>query len=160
MPSVWRIATDAPTYTADDLTGEGARLSGGRWNRKGKALVYASNSIALACLETLVHLVGSVPFNRYLVEIVIPDAVWHRAETFDYAASEAVGWDALPAGKLSLDAGDRWLRANTAALLFVPSVVVPEEHNVLVNPAHPDIKGLVARKRRRFLYDPRMTASI
>ncbi len=156
MPSVWRIATDAPTYTADDLTGEGARLTGGRWNRKGKAAVYASSSIALACLETLVHLVGSVPFNRYLVEIAIPDAVWRRAETFDRGATEAVGWDALPAGKVSLDAGDRWLSAKSAALFFVPSVVVPEEYNVLINPAHPNTAEFVAKKCRRFLYDPRV----
>ncbi len=158
MPSVWRIATDAPTYTADDLTGEGARLSGGRWNRKGDAVLYTSSTIALACLETLVHLVGSVPFNRYLVEITIPDAVWRRAEIFDHRDHLAIGWDAVPAGKVSLDAGSRWLAERAAALLLVPSVVVPEEHNVLINPAHPQAARLTAQKRRRFLYDPRTSA--
>lgn len=160
MPSVWRIATDAPTYAADDLGGEGARLTGGRWNRRGKAMVYASSTIALACLETVVHLVGSAPLNRYLVEIVIPDTVWRRAVTFDANASDAIGWDALPASKVSLDVGDEWLRANTAALLFVPSAVIPEERNALINPAHPDTADIDAKKRRRFLYDPRMIGEI
>ena len=53
--SVWRIATDTPDYTADDLSGAGARATGGRWNARGTPLVYASTSRALACLETVVH---------------------------------------------------------------------------------------------------------
>src|SRR5437763_13633524 len=69
----WRIAPDTPDYTADDLTGEGARQSGGRWNRVGTPMVYASGSIELACLETIVHLrAGDLPLNRYLVQIELP----------------------------------------------------------------------------------------
>ena len=54
--SLWRIASDTPDYTADDTTGAGAKKTGGRWNRKGIALIYTAESRALACLETLVHL--------------------------------------------------------------------------------------------------------
>ena len=82
--SVWRIATDAPDYTADDLSGEGASRSGGRWNRVGTPVLYASGSIALACLETVVHLrADDLPLNRYLVQIDIPDAVWKAASHLD-----------------------------------------------------------------------------
>src|SRR5713101_8129256 len=65
--TVWRIAADTPDYEAHDLSGKGAEKTGGRWNRKGTAMVYASASRALACLETIVHL-GSgdpLPLNRY-----------------------------------------------------------------------------------------------
>ena len=67
---LWRIAVDAPDYTADDTTGAGAKATGGRWNRKGRAVLYTSRHMSLACLETVVHLkTGSLPLNRYLVRI-------------------------------------------------------------------------------------------
>ena len=135
---LWRIGTDAPAYEAHDLTGKGAELTGGRWNRKGTALVYASTTRALACLETVVHL-GSgnpLPLNRYLVEITVPAGVWAARTVFDPAAH--VGWDAEPAGKVSLDWGTGWATGGSALLAEVPSVIVPEEVNVLINPAHPD----------------------
>ncbi len=150
--SVWRIATDTPAYTADDLSGAGAKTTGGRWNPAGIAMLYASETIALACLETLVHTKAvGLPFNRYLVRIDIPDSAWAAAEVFP----GDVGWDALPAGKVSIDYGTQWAREGRSALLRVPSVVVPEEFNVLVNPAHRDSAGIMASKVRRWLYDPR-----
>ncbi len=151
----WRIATDTPDYTADDTTGNGAFGSGGRWNRIGTPMLYASGSIALACLETLVHL-GAVdlPLNRYLVEIEIPDDVWSRTLAFDRAKN--VGWDASPAGKASLDAGDQWIAARTSLLLTVPSAIVPEESNLLINPLHADLTRLLLRKVRRWTYDTRL----
>ena len=77
---VWRIATDTPTFTADDLAGTGAKLTGGRWNRPGTALLYCAENIALASLETFVHLNSSaLPLNRYLVRIEIPDATWNAS---------------------------------------------------------------------------------
>lgn len=70
--TVWRIGSDAPTYTAEDRTGEGAKANGGRWNSKGLAMVYSASSVALACLETVVHIKASdLPMNRYLVRITI-----------------------------------------------------------------------------------------
>jgi RES domain-containing protein len=151
----WRIATDTPGYTADDLTGAGAKISGGRWNRPGSPLLYCASNISLAVLETFIHLgAGGLPLNRYLVELAIPDAVWQRAITLD---APPVGWDAIPTGKVSLDEGDRWLKANRSALLLVPSVIVQEEWNVLVNPMHADAAAIMARKVRKWTYDPRLT---
>lgn len=153
---VWRIATDTRQYTADDLSGTGASLSGGRWNDIGTAVVYCSESRALACLETVVHLnAGGLPFNRYLVEIEVPDDVWASAETAD-ASSLPVGWDAEPAGLTSIRFGSAWAAGLRSALMLVPSVIVPEEQNVLINPAHPDASRIKARKRRKWLYDPRL----
>ncbi|SDX86912.1 RES domain-containing protein [Collimonas sp. OK242] len=153
---VWRIAADTPDYTADDLTGAGAKVTGGRWNRPGTALLYCAENIALACLETFVHVKSAgLPLNRYLVRIEIPDAAWKAAVQVT-ATSAPVGWDALPTGKVSLDAGDAWAASGVSALLLVPSVIVPEEQNVLINPLHADAKGITASKLRKWLYDPRM----
>lgn len=81
----WRIAADTPSYEATDLSGKGPETSGGRWNRGGTPLLYASGSRALACLETLVHPGNSLPLNRYLVELTVPAAALQAAVTFDAA---------------------------------------------------------------------------
>jgi RES domain-containing protein len=152
---LWRIGVDTPGYQAHELSGKGAELSGGRWNRPGTPLVYASISRALACLETVVHLgAGSLPLNRYLVTIELPQALWDAAIVLDPAA--LVGWDAEPAGQASLAWGEAWARGNRSLLARVPSVIVPEEHNVLINPRHPDTSQLQAIKQRRWLYDARL----
>ncbi|MBS0454186.1 MAG: RES domain-containing protein [Proteobacteria bacterium] len=70
--------------------------------------------------------------------------------------SAQTGWDAQPESKASLDFGDAWLASGASALLVVPSVVVPEEFNVLINPSHPDAKLISAAKQRKFLYDQRL----
>jgi RES domain-containing protein len=152
---VWRIAADTPDYVADDLTGEGPRLSGGRWNRRHTPLVYASMTRALACLETIVHFGSTVlPLNRYLVEIPIPAEAWRARRIFHY--DESVGWDAEPAGKISVDWGTNWAEEGETLVAQVPSVMVPEESNVLINPTHPQIASISARKIRRWMYDARI----
>ncbi len=152
---IWRIAADAPDYQSYDLTGRGAELTGGRWNRRGTPLVYASASRALACLETVVHLgARSLPLNRYLVEVVVPAGEWESRIIFDPNGN--VGWDAEPVGMVSLDWGTAWANGARTLLAEVPSVVVPEESNVLINPRHPAAASLHARKIRRWTYDARL----
>lgn len=154
--TVWRIGTDTPAFQAHDLSGAGAKATGGRWNPAGVAMVYASASRALACLETMVHFnAGGLPLNRYLVAVSIPDPVWARARIARPADLE-VGWDAAPAGQVSIRFGADWVRAGATALLVVPSAIVPEEGNILVNPAHPDAAAITAAKLRRWVYDPRL----
>lgn len=151
--SVWRIATDAPGYTAEDMSGAGAAIDGGRWNEIAVPLIYASSTRALAALETLVHVkTSSLPMNRYLVRIDIPASVWAAAQT----AAPAIGWDAVPPGAVSIRLGTDWAGRLTSAVLRVPSVIVPEEENILINPAHPDARLIRAAKVRRWLYDPRL----
>jgi len=155
--TVWRIATDTPAYEADDLSGAGARSTGGRWNEKGVPVVYTSETRALACLETVVHLAaGGLPLNRYLVAVTIPDDIWAAAQTMDVSGLP-VGWDAEPAARASIRFGTDWLRSGRSALLVIPSVIVPEESNVLINPLHAASAGITAAKVRRWLYDPRLT---
>lgn len=155
MIEVWRISSDTPNYVAEDLSGTGAKLTGGRWNRKDAPMVYCSRSIALAVLETMAHLeAGSLPMNRYLVRIDVPQDVWDARQVLSHDKAP-VGWQAEPAGKVSLDYGDRWLTDLATALLQVPSVMVPEECNVLINPLHPDAARIKACKIRQFQYDAR-----
>ncbi|WP_235581396.1 MULTISPECIES: RES family NAD+ phosphorylase [unclassified Rhizobacter] len=153
---LWRIATDAREYEADDLSGKGAEQTGGRWNRPGRPLVYAASTASLACLETVVHLnAGELPLNRFLVRIEVPAAVWQSRRLFA-PADLPVGWSAIPEGKVSLDIGDAWLRTASSALLVVPSVIVPEECNVLINPLHADAAQIRAVKERPWTYDLRL----
>jgi RES domain-containing protein len=154
--SVWRIATDTRDYEADDLSGAGAKATGGRWNAPGIAMLYGSESRALACLETIVHLnSGGLPLNRYLLEIEVPDDIWATAR-IETATSLKVGWDSQPVGRASIDFGGAWVKSMQSLLLIIPSAIVPEEHNILINPAHADHGKLRARKRRKWLYDPRL----
>lgn len=160
MMRAWRIATDTATYTADDMRGEGARITGGRWNPIGSPVLYCAGNTALACLETLVHLGGSgLPLNRYLVAIDIPDAVWKLRESHT-ASTLAVGWDALPVGMVSVQIGQAWLASAKSAVLTVPSVIAPEDEVVLINPLHPDARKIKATKIRKWLYDSRIQPTL
>lgn len=152
---VWRIASDTRDFLAEDLSGRGAEKTGGRWNRAGSPIVYCAGSIALACLETVVHLrVAGLPLNRFLVRVDIPDEVWARRQTLQ-AASLPVGWSAIPEGLVSVEFGQRWLASMASAVLELPSVIVPEENNCLINPRHPDAAGITALKLRSWSYDGR-----
>lgn len=153
---LWRIAADTPAYEAHDLSGKGAESTGGRWNRAGRPAVYASGTVALAALETFVHLnAHALPLNRFLVAIDVPPSVWQHRRVFR-AQDLPVGWTATPEGVVTLDAGDAWLREARCAVLVVPSVVVPEEWNVVINPLHPQARRIKARKVRPWHYDRRM----
>ena len=157
MKVLWRIASDTPDYVAQDLSGKGAEITGGRWNRKGLAVVYATGTASLAALETIVHFAAaSLPLNRFLVRIDVPDDLWSARRTAT-AASLDVGWNAVPAGRVSLDFGDAWLKDPAGSLVLeVPSVVVPEESNVLLNARHPQMKRVRATKLRLWQYDGRL----
>lgn len=153
---IWRIAPDTADYGADDLSGKGAETTGGRWNRKGAAMLYCSSTIALACLETIVHLAGggALPLNRYLVSILIPPSAW-RARTV-LETTGHIGWDSEPPGIVSLDWGNDWVGSQRSLVAEVPSAIISEESNVLINPRHRDARRLQARKIRSWIYDPRL----
>lgn len=154
---LWRVATDTPLYTAEDMAGKGAASKGGRWNAAGEHITYASTSISLAAWETRAHLAkrgAMLPLNRFLVRIDVPDAVWSvRALT---TLPPPIGWNAIPEGMVSRSIGSAWLSSAPTAMLVVPSVIIDEEFNVLINPAHSDAASISATKVRKFLYDPRV----
>lgn len=141
---VHRLAKAA--FTA--LDGEGARLYGGRWNAPGRPMVYTAASPSLAVLEVLVHLdlpPELLPDDYRLLAIDIPDgAPVERLED-----TPADPDDCLALGEAFLD------RA-AALVLLVPSVVVPQEHNALINVRHPDMARVKLVGEQPFRLDPRL----
>lgn len=150
MPQAWRIvqAKQAPTA----FSGEGAAKYGGRWNSQGRAVVYASATISLAALETLVHLVPPVLLRYVVFRIDFDDALVEKVE----AGSLSRGWKAEPPAKPSQAIGDSWVRQGRTAVLEVPSIIVPSESNYLLNPSHPDFKKISIGKPKAFAFDPRL----
>lgn len=153
---LWRVASDTLAWSADDLSGKGAAVAGARWNHPGERVTYAATSISLAAWETRAHFGkgGALPWNRFLVRIDVPDAVWAARTVLN--RPPAIGWNAIPEGRVSRNAGSTWLKLAATALLTVPSVIIGEEDNVLINPAHPDHARITAVKVRRFIYDHRV----
>jgi RES domain-containing protein len=151
MPRAWRIVKTR--YQDHAFTGEGARLYGGRWTSPGVRAVYASSSLSLATLEILVHLQSSGPLVSYSVCTV--DFSEALLEELDVRALPK-NWREYPAPVELQRLGDGWIRGETSAVLKVPSVVVPGEHNYLFNPAHPDFPGLRFSRPEPFDMDPRL----
>lgn len=134
------------------FSGEGAKLAGGRWNSPGQRAVYLSSTLALAAMETFVHLGDDAAHLDYVYfEIEIPDTVHILPLTI-----KPRGWREEPPGPASQRVGDRWLRANTSALLEVVSVIIPTETNLVLNPEHPDASKLRILPLRPFQFDSRM----
>ena len=136
MLSVWRITTAA--FARSAFSGEGARLYGGRWNPKGMPMVYTAATQSLAMLEMLVQ---DQPLRTHyvMIEARIPSAVTMDRVRVDDLPSD---WRDIGArGKLQA-IGGAWARKRSAAVLAVPSAIVPAESNYLLNPLHRDFKRI------------------
>ena len=154
MPdSVWRLARRP---YALDRSGTGARENGGRWNRPGTGVIYAGGTIAMAALERFVHLAGVIPPDLMLVRIELPDG---HSVLSPSTADLPNDWNLLPPGVASMEFGTRWARENRSLVLYVPSVLVPEERNAVLNPDHPEFDGTRMTIEREFRFDPRMFGS-
>jgi RES domain-containing protein len=106
----------------------------------------------MAVLETAAHIDDAgLPQNRFVVRIDVPDKIWRTRITLG-ADALPVTWAAIPAGRASVTLGSRWLREGASAVLEVPSVIVPEESVVVLNPAHRDSARLNSAVVRRFEY--------
>jgi RES domain-containing protein len=134
----------------DVLSGEGARRYGGRWNPPGAAVVYAAESRALAVLETFVHLTLEVRAMRFvLMTIELPG----RAKLEQHAGARAPrGLDA------SQETGRAWLDGGGALALLVPSAIVPQEKNYVLNVTHPQFAGVRVANAEPFSFDERLWA--
>lgn len=149
---LWRIAVETRRYAANDISGGGAAINPGRWNEAGEAVLYTAPTIAMAVLETAAHIDDrGLPLNRYLVELEVPPAIWRKRQTLAHTDMPAA-WNAIPAGAASARIGSGWIRSLRSAILLVPSVIVPEEHVALVNPAHADAAHIAASVTRPFEY--------
>jgi len=134
----YRISKESDSAKA--FSGQGAKDWGGRWNSKGVAVVYTAAHRSLSILEVLVHIKGGVGMGR--AAISAPFYVY--AVAFDESlleglpiASLPTGWNSEPPAAASQSLGDAWVLAAISAVLAVPSVIVPEERNYILNPNHP-----------------------
>ena len=147
----YRLGSLVRPKAAEAFSGEGALHYAGRWNSVGTRVVYASSSVALACLETLVHLRKlKHPHERWLFTVEVPDEL---VETLQQLPP---GWDAQPASDSGRAAGDQWIASGSGAALLVPSSIVPMEHNALLNPLHPKFRLEWVQAPVRFRYDRRL----
>lgn len=150
---VWRLVRKR--RLPDAFTGEGARLAGGRWNSVGVRVVYASATRSLAQLEYLVHVnPPRAPRDVYAIYADIPE----RLKVDDLAGRRLPkSWRRYdpPVEELQV-IGDRWVASLNAAVLRVPSAVVPAEDNFLLNPAHKDFSKIVLGKAEPVEFDPRL----
>lgn len=130
---VYRISNEP--YKSD-ISGNGAALYGSRWNSAGRRVLYTSEYISLCILESLVHLnLDFIPDNQYLLHISIPElknekSIAHNRMKKDWRENlEYTRW-----------IGDQFVMAHESLVLKVPSAIVEQEHNFLLNPLHSEFK--------------------
>jgi RES domain-containing protein len=140
LTTAWRICR----RPFADLSGDGARLYGGRWNSPGRPVVYAAEAAALAVLEVRVHLDldwSLLPADYVLMAIDLGSLAM---ESLEEAPGDPVAY------------GDAWLESRRSAVLSVPSVLVRESRNLLVNVAHPEASRASIASIRSFSFDERL----
>lgn len=154
MRQVYRISL---AKHARDLSGKGARLTGGRWNTKDTALIYTSESRSLAALEYLVHVsLAKIPPGITVTSIEIPQSL--VPITIDISDLPA-DWRRSPSPFLLGDIGTKWVSGMESLLLRVPSAVVKHEYNILINPSHSEINSIKIHEVEDFIYDERLQKS-
>jgi len=130
-------------------------MYGGRWNTKGTRMVYCASHLSLGCLEILVHAdLRHLPNNLLAFAIDIPDGTPLKVLN---AATLPAGWDQVPGPERLKEIGAAWAAGKTEAILVVPSAIIPEEQNYLINPDHPDAARLVVNPGRPFHFDSRLS---
>ena len=139
---------------AADLSGKGAEKAGGRWNSKGTAMVYTSASRALCTTEIAVHTpLGNLPQDYMLVTIEIPDTTPILEFSLDELPPD---WKSIPHAHSTQVIGDNFVAEGLYSVLKVPSVVVQDEFNYLLNPLHPAAREVVIRGIEPFNFDERL----
>lgn len=149
MIRAWRIVNTR--FSADAFNGEGARLYGGRWNSPGTRMVYTAGSISLAILELLVHLDSTALLSSYSIcSVDLDDSL-----VLDPTRLPS-DWHQSPAPIQLSVVGDNWISLGSSVVLRVPSAIVEEEHNYLINPVHKDFAKLVLGTMKPLKIDTRL----
>ncbi|MEO7273010.1 MAG: RES family NAD+ phosphorylase [Vicinamibacterales bacterium] len=145
---LWRISNHV------SLSGDGGLRTSGRWHTRGRRIVYCAMTPAAALLEILVHLeidLQDLPTRYRLLKIAAPDGIG-----VERMAAERLSADWPQRTDLTRASGDEWLDRAATALRMVPSAIVPETFNLLLNPAHPDAARLTIMTAGEHALDPRL----
>jgi RES domain-containing protein len=147
----WRIAK---RRYALDRAGAAAAIKGGRWNSANVAAIYAGLTIEIAAFEKLVHAGAILPLDLVVVRIDLPD----DAGLYDEPRVEDLpkGWSDLPSSPIAAAFGDAFLAKGNCLGLMVPSAIIPEASNILINPGHPRMSGVTMEILREFTFEPRL----
>ena len=150
MKLAYRIVREK--FASASFTGEGAALTGGRWNSRGFRMVYTSASASLAALETLVHLNPAMSFTYQLFIIEFDESLLGTISP----ANHPPDWREQPPLPSTRQTGDARIKSARSAVLKVPSVIIPGESNCLLNPSHPDFPSIRIGKPQPFSFDARL----
>ena len=147
MVKVYRIGRKK---FASDLTGEGAKLFGGRWNHKSVPCIYASESRALSLLEYTVNIsLDEIPRALSITTIEIPDSLIQKITVAQLPGN----WQQSPAPTETKDFGVGLLRSSSYSVFKIPSTILPDEFNYLLNPLHEDSRHFKIVHVVDFIYD-------
>jgi RES domain-containing protein len=149
---VYRITKNEHTA----LDGAGGRYGPGRWHRKGNLIIYASEHASLAAWEKIVHVASfeNLQNNLLLVKIEIPDTIEVEAVPHNILVK---GWDRFPYSSETVNYGTSFLRKKEYLALKVPTVIIPDEFNIIINPLHPDIQDCKVISSIPFVFDKRVS---
>lgn len=137
------------------LDGKGGLFGSGRWHKKGSLVIYASEHASLAAWEKIVHVTNfeNLPNDLLLVKIEMPDRIEIQTVPQEVLVK---GWDSYPFASETVDYGTSFLRKNEHLALKVPSAIIPEEFNIILNPLHPDIRDCKVISTIQFIFDKRV----
>ncbi len=155
---VFRIERER--YLDQTLSGYGASISEGfRWNSINTKIIYTSESRALATLEISVHLDlnQDLPNDRYYIAIEVPDNIAIQEVDLNDLPDN---WNSKPPILTTQNIGDDFISYNEAAVLKVPSSIVPQEFNYLINPNHPDFNTIKVVNVTKMIFDTRFKNSV
>jgi RES domain-containing protein len=132
-----------------------------RWNSSGQNVIYTGGSLALSCLEILAHKTGaSLSSGDFSVAIIrIDDSLLIEQINSDDLQVRSIEWYKIDQYPLTQEIGGKWLRDGRSAILKVPSVIIDQEYNYLINPAHPDFSKVEIAQVSKFTFDPRLKAN-
>lgn len=130
----------------------------GRWNSRGKYVIYTGGSMALSCLEKLAHTAGTSLYSGDFSVTVfdVPDKLRVKEITLKKITDLEPRWTEVLCYPLTQSIGDTWLQSMETAVLKVPSAIIDLEYNYLFNPAHPDFEKVKIAAIKKFLFDKRL----
>ncbi len=136
----------------DDISGNGAKIKGARWNLQGSSMLYTAENISLCILELLVHIgLQDIQNFYHLLAISIPDGV-----SVSEISIRKLKTNWLEDEDYTAFMGTEFLKNNENLVLKVPSAIIEEEHNLLINPYHTDFKKIKIKKSKEFIFDQRL----
>lgn len=154
MIRAWRIIRKK--RLSDAFTGEGARIGGGRWNHIGTPVVYVSETLSLAALELFIHFTRKdikLSKSLFSIPVDIPKSLKITVVSIKDLNSD---WRMSPPSNSTKDIGTEWAQKGVSPILRVPSAVIPEENNLVLNPKHADFRKIKIGKAQSFTLDERM----